>query len=57
MIDVSGELVQLINTVQAFNTYCPDDIEDVMKMHGRTDDDRYTMMGLVKNNAVPRNRY
>lgn len=56
MIDVSGELVQLINTVQAFNTYCPDDIEDVMKMHDELMTIEYTMMGLVKNNAVPRNR-
>lgn len=56
MIDISGELVQLINTVQAFNTHCPDDIEDVAKMHDELMTIEYTLMGLVKHNAVPRNR-
>lgn len=56
MLDVLGERVQLINTVNAFNTYCPDDIVSIMNMHDELMQIEYMMMGLVKNNAVPRNR-
>jgi hypothetical protein len=56
MLDVLGERVQLINTVNAFNTYCPDDIMSIMNMHDELMQIEYMMMGLVKNNAVPRNR-
>lgn len=56
MLDVLGERVQLINTIQAFNLYCPNDIEGVMAMHDELMQIEYTTMGLVKNNAVPRNR-
>lgn len=55
-IETSGELVQLINTVNAYNTYCPNDIESVMKMHDDLMMIEYTTMGLAKNNAVPKNR-
>lgn len=56
MIDVAGEYVQLINTVEAFNTYCPYDIEKVLAIHDEMLLIEYTMMGLVKYNAVPHNR-
>lgn len=56
MMDVCGEQVQLVNTVKAFNTYCLDDIKSVMKTHDELMTIEYTVMGLMKNNAVPRNR-
>lgn len=56
MIDVLGEHIQLVNTVQAFNTYCPDDIEGIISKHDELLRIEYSMMGLVKNNVVPRNR-
>lgn len=56
MLDVLGERVQLINTVNAFNIHCPSDIASVMNMHDELMQIEYTVMGLVKNNAVPRNR-
>lgn len=56
MMDVCGEKVQLVNKVDAFNFYCPNDIESVMKMHDELMTIEYTVMGLVKNNAVPKNR-
>ena len=57
MLDVLGERVQLINTVNAFNTYCPDDIMSIMNMHDELMQIEYMMMGLVKNNAVPPKSY
>lgn len=56
MLDVVGEHVQLINTVQDFNTYCPNDIESIVNMHDELMLIEYSVMGLVKNKAVPRNR-
>lgn len=56
MLDVLGQHVQLINTIEAFNSYCPDDIEDAMKMHDELMLIEYTMMGLVKHGALPKNR-
>ena len=56
MIDVLGEHVQLVNTVNAFSLYCPDDIEAILDMHDELMLIEYSMMGLVKYNAVPANR-
>lgn len=56
MMDVCGEKVQLINKVDAFNTHCPNDIESVMKAHDELMTIEYTVMGLVKYKAVPKNR-
>lgn len=56
MMDVCGEKVQIINKIDAFNFYCPNDIESVMKEHDELMTIEYTVMGLVKNNVVPKNR-
>lgn len=48
MLDVLGERVQLINTVNAFNIHCPSDIASVMNMHDELMQIEYTVMGLVK---------
>lgn len=56
MLDVCGDYVQLTNTAAAFNTYCPAEIEETMKVHDDMLLIEYEMMGLVKNNAVPTNR-
>lgn len=56
MMDVCGEKVQLVNKVDAFNFYCPNDIESVVEAHDELMTIEYTVMGLVKNNAVPKNR-
>lgn len=56
MLDVLGEHVQLINTVNAFNNNCPSDIVSVMSMHDKLMYIEYKMMGLVKNHVLPRNR-
>lgn len=53
MLDVLGERVQLINTVNAFNTYCPDDIMSIMNMHDELMQIEYMMMGLVKTMQFP----
>jgi len=56
MIDVLGEQVQMVNKVECFNSFCTEDIAGVMKAHDRLLMIEYTLMGLVKHNAVPRNR-
>ncbi len=56
MMDMLGEYVQMCNTVNAFNTYCPQDIESVVALHDELMRIEYAMMGLFKYNAVPRNR-
>ena len=56
MFDACGELVQLVNKLDAFNTYCPNDIVSVMNKHDELMAIEYTMMGLYKYNAVPKNR-
>lgn len=56
MFDVCGELVQLVNTLDAFNTYCPNDIVSVMVKHDELMKIEYETMGLYKYNVVPKNR-
>lgn len=56
MLDVLGERIQLINKVTAFRNYSPIDIQAVVDMHDELLDIEYSMIGLVKNNAVPKNR-
>lgn len=56
MMDVLGKHVQLINTVNAFNTHCPADIVTVMEMHDQLMFIEYSIMGLVKYETVPQNR-
>lgn len=56
MLDVLGEHVQLVNKVTAFRQYCPDDIQTIMDLHDELMQIEYSMIGLVKNNAVPKNR-
>lgn len=56
MMDVCGNLVQIINTVNAFNTYCPDEITGVINNFDDLMTIEYKVMGLEKHNVVPRNR-
>lgn len=56
MMDVCGKLVQLVNTVSAFNNYSPNDIKSVIDTFDELMTIEYTVMGAVKNNAVPKNR-
>ncbi len=56
MMDVCGDLVQIINTVHAFNTYCPNEITRIIKNFDDLMTIEYKVMGLKKHNAVPRNR-
>lgn len=57
MMDILGQRVQLQNTVNAFVKCAPNAIQAVVDMHDRMLDFEYSMMGLVKNNAVPANRF
>lgn len=56
MIDVLGDRIQLINTVSAFQEYCPSDVKELMVWHDSIMSIEYRMMGLFKYNAVPYNR-
>lgn len=56
MIDVLGYRIQLVNTVNAFDTYCKKNIENISLLHDSIQNIEYRMMGLYKNNAVPYNR-
>ncbi len=57
MMDILGQRVHLQNTVNAFAKCAPNAIQAVVDMHDRMLDFEYLMMGLVKNNAVPANRF
>lgn len=57
MIDILGEKVQLQNTVDAFKKWAPDKIKATVDMHDRMLSFEYRMMGLEKNNTVPKNRF
>lgn len=56
MIDVLGNRIQLVNSVDAFQLYCPSGVEELMLWHDSIMSIEYRMMGLFKNNAVPYNR-
>ena len=56
MMDVLGDRIQLVNTVEAFRKYCFLDVEDLVMWHDSIMNIEYRMMGLFKYNAVPYNR-
>lgn len=56
MIDVLGDRIQLVNTVEAFRKYCFLDVEELVMWHDSIMNIEYRMMGLFKHNAVPYNR-
>lgn len=56
MIDVLGDRIQLVNTVDAFRQYCPLNVENLMMWHDSIMNIEYRMMGFFKNDAVPYNR-
>lgn len=56
LMEVLGNHVQLINTVQVFNEYCPDNIEEFVETYDKVLQSQYTMMGLDKNQVVLNNR-
>lgn len=57
MIDVLGDKVQLLNTVNAFATYASGDIETIVAKHDELLHHEYVLMGLEKNRVIPRNRF
>lgn len=57
MIDVLGDKVQLMNTVNAFATYASGDIETIVAKHDELLYHEYALMGLEKNRVIPRNRF
>lgn len=56
MIDVLGDRIQLVNTVDAFRQYCPLNVENLMMWHDSIMNIEYRMMGFFKNDVVPYNR-
>lgn len=56
MIDVLGDRIQLVNTVEAFRKYCFLDVEELVMWHDSIMNIEYRMMGLFKHHAVPYNR-
>lgn len=56
MMDVLGDRIQLVNTVEAYRKHCFLDVEELVMWHDSIMNIEYRMMGLFKHGAVPYNR-
>lgn len=57
MMDVLGDRVQLMNTVNSFVTFALTDIASIVDKQDEMLYHEYVMMGLEKHNMIPKNRF
>lgn len=57
MTDILGTYIQLHNTVNAFVTYASNGVKDIVEAFDMMLYYEYEMMGLVKHDALPANRF